>query len=129
METRTERLLRALGAREAYAIVLELLDADRTTSSLSAATKLSPATVERVLETLSQGSMVSRRPGGQGAWYILHWPETFAVLEAARRLGIAVTGSDEHAGNQERERFARLEQAGCAGAATPRGKRAQNEDE
>lgn len=128
MESRTERLLRVLGTRETYAIVRELLAAERTTSSLSAVTKLSPATVERELETLSQGSVISRRPGGQGAWYIVHWPETFAVLEAVRRLGIAVAGSEEYADGCERELFGRLEKAGGAAAAAKRGRRPQGED-
>ena len=128
MESRTERLLRALGTRETYAIVRALLEMERTTSALSATTKLSTGTLERELEALSQGSVVSRRPGGQGAWYVPHWPETFAVLQAARRLGIAIAGSEDHADGREQEQFARLEQAGGAAAAAKRGRRPQDED-
>lgn len=122
MESRTERLVRALGTREAYAIVCALLETERTTSSLSAVTKLSPAAIERELETLSQGSVVSRRPGGQGAWFITHWPETFAVLGATRRLAVAIAGSEEHMASREGEQFDRLEQAGGAAAAAKRGR-------
>jgi DNA-binding IscR family transcriptional regulator len=127
MESRTERLFRALGTREAYAVVRALLEAEMTTSGLSVATRLSPPTLERVLEMLSQASVVSRRPGTQGAWYILHWPETFEALNAVRRLSVAVGGSEEHADASEREAFARLEQSGGAAAAVRRGRRPQAE--
>jgi hypothetical protein len=128
MESRTERLLRALGTRETYAIVRALLEMERTTSALSVATKLSTGALERELEALSQGSVVSRRPGGQGAWYIAHWPETFAILQATRQLGIAIAGSEDHADGRERELFVRLEQAGGAAAAAKRGRRSQDDD-
>lgn len=127
MESRTERLLRALGTREAFAIIRALLEKERTISSLSTVTKLSVATLERELELLSQGSVVSRRAGVQGAWYISHWPETFALLQAARRLGIAIAGSEEHADSQELELFERLEGAGRAAEAARRGRRREGE--
>ena len=116
-------MLRALGNREAYAIVRALLEAEMTISGLSSATNLSVPTLERVLETLSQASVVSRRAGTQGAWYLLHWPETLAMLDAVRRLGVAIGGSEEHADASERQAFADMEQAGGAAAATRRGRR------
>jgi transcription initiation factor IIE alpha subunit len=123
METRTERLVRVLGNREAFAVVRALLEADMTTSTLSEATKLSVQTVERVLETLSQGSVVSRRTGSQGAWYVLHWPETLAVLDSARRLSIAIAGNEEHLDRYETETFMRLGAATKAAPAARRGRR------
>jgi DNA-binding HxlR family transcriptional regulator len=123
METRTERLLRVLGNREAFAVVRALLIAEMTTSGLVDATKLSVQTLDRTLETLSQGSVVSRRTGTQGAWYIVHWPETFAVLDAVRRLSVAIAGTEEHLDREEAAAFMRLEEAGGAVAAARRGRR------
>jgi DNA-binding IscR family transcriptional regulator len=128
MESRTERILRALGTREAYSVVCELLQAQLTTSALSQATKLSVPTAERVLEVLSQGSLVARHPGAQGAWYVVHWPETLAVLETARRLGIAITGTEDRVDRHEEEFFNRLDQAGAAVAPVKRGRRRDEDD-
>jgi DNA-binding IscR family transcriptional regulator len=127
MESRTERLLRAVGNREAYAVVRSLLEAEVSTSGLAERTKLSVAATERTLETLAQGSIVSRRPGSQGAWYVVHWPETFAVLDAARRLSIAVKGTEEHDDRAEGEAFASLEAARGAAPAVRRGRRRGHE--
>jgi DNA-binding IscR family transcriptional regulator len=128
MEPRTERILRALGTREAYSLVCELLRSDLTTSALSEATKLSVPTTERVLETLSQGSLVARRSGTQGAWYVVHWPETVAILHATRRLGIAITGTEERVDRSEEEFFNDLDQAGAAAPAPQRGRRRTESD-
>lgn len=122
MESRTERLVRAVGNPEAYAVVRALLQSERTTTALAKFTELSAATLERTLETLSQASVVSRRPGTQGAWYVVHWPETFAVFKAARQLAVAIQGSEDRASEDERELFARLEAAGGAAAPAARGR-------
>ena len=57
MEARTERLLRALGNREAYAVVAALLDQQQSTSRLTETTKLGRQTLEQTLEVLSQASV------------------------------------------------------------------------
>lgn len=122
MEGRTERLLRALGNREAYAVVLALLEREQTTSGLAEITKVGRQSLDQTLETLSQASIVSRRAGAQGAWFIIHWPETFKLLDTARRLGVAIQGSEDRSDEEVREVFARLEQAGAAVAAAKRGR-------
>ncbi len=128
MESRTERLLRAVGNREAFAIVRELLGAEMTTNSLSRATHLTTSTLEPALETLSQAGLVSRHPGPQGAWFIAQWQETFAVLNAARVLGVALQGSEDHSAEAERSLFAQLEDAGGPSAAAKRGRPRAEED-
>src|SRR5690349_15329223 len=124
MDTRTERLLRALGNREAFAAVRALLGAELSTSGLVKATQLSGPGLERTLETLSQAGIVGRRPGAQGAWFITHWHETFAVLNASRVLGVALQGSEDRLDDEERSLFDQLEQAGGASPAVKRGRRA-----
>lgn len=128
MEPRTERLLRVVGSREGYAILRVLLGAETTTTALADATKLSVPAFERALEPLVQGSVVSRRSGMQGAWYLERWPETFAILDAARRLTVAIKGTEERIDNQEDELFAYLEMTGGAASAVKRGRRAQDQD-
>jgi DNA-binding IscR family transcriptional regulator len=123
MESRTERLLRAAGNREAFAVLRVLLRSEMTTAALANATKISPSTIERTLETLSQANLVSRRPGTQGAWFITHWHETLALLDAARLLGVAIQGSEDHLDEQERTLFRSLEEAGAAAPAAKRGRR------
>jgi DNA-binding IscR family transcriptional regulator len=122
MESRTERLLRALGNREAYAVVLALLEREQTTSGLAEVTKVGRQSIDQTLEILSQASIVSRRAGAQGAWFIVHWPETFKLFDTARLLGVAVQGSEDRSDDEIREIFARLEQAGTAAAAAKRGR-------
>src|SRR5687768_5338555 len=122
MESRTERLLRALGNREAFAVVIALMKQEMTTSNLSKTTSLSLQTVESTIEVLSQASVVSRRPGSQGAWFVLHWPETFALLDTARKLGVAIQGSEDRSTDDERELFDRFEGVGGAAPAAARGR-------
>lgn len=129
METRTERLLRAVGNREAFAVLRSLLASESTTAALATATKLSPSTVERTLETLSQANVVSRRPGTQGAWYATHWHETLALFDAGRMLGVAIQGTEDHLDEEERDLFRSLEEAGEAAPAAKRGRRPSALDE
>jgi len=124
MESRTERLIRAAGNREAFSVVRALLEAEMTTNRLAAATQLTPSAVERTLETVSQAGLVSREPGPQGAWSVTHWPETLAFFIAARRLGIAIAGSEDRLDDDEQTLFSKLEDAGGAAEATKRGRRA-----
>lgn len=123
MESRTERALRALGSREGFAVITVLLEADTTQTALGRRTKLSAQTLERTLEVLSQGGLVERLSGTQGAWHVTHWPETFAVLRAARQLGVALAGSDDRAAAVEGELLDRLERAGGPSPAARRGGR------
>jgi hypothetical protein len=60
--------------------------------------------------------VVARRPGTQGAWFITHWPETLAVLDAARVLGVAIQGSEDGLGEDERTLFAQLGEGGRSAA-------------
>jgi hypothetical protein len=53
VESRTERLLRAMGNREAFAVVKALLESELTTNGLVMATRLSASSLEATLETLS----------------------------------------------------------------------------
>jgi DNA-binding IscR family transcriptional regulator len=122
MVSRTERILRALGNREALAVVLVLLDADTTHTALRAQTKLAAQTLEHTLETLSQAGLVERLPGSQGAWHLTHWPETLGVFRAARRLAVALAGSDDNAAEREAEQLERFDQVGSARAAAKRGR-------
>src|SRR4051812_1534327 len=122
MEFRTERLLRALGNREAYAVVVALLDRDQTTTGLVEITKFGRQSLKQTLEVLSQAGIVSRHQGAQGAWFVTHWPETFAILATTRRLGVAILGSDDHADTEERGLFDRLDSAGRAAPAAKRGR-------
>jgi hypothetical protein len=122
MESRTERLLRALGNREAYAVVQALLQSEMTRTKLVEVTKIGGQSLDQTLEILSQASVISRHPGTQGAWFIVHWLETFAVLNTTRLLGVAIQGSEDHADAEERELFARLDEAGGAAAAAKRGR-------
>lgn len=123
METRTERLLRAVGNREAFAALRSLLAAEMTTAALADATNLSPSTLERTLETLSQANLVSRRPGTQGAWFVTHWHDTLALFDRARMLGVAIQGSEDRLDEEERNLFRDLEDAGGAAPPAKRGRR------
>lgn len=114
-------MLRAIGNREAHAILLALLEAETTQTSLGHKTKLATGTLAQTLEMLAQAGLIERRPGTQGAWRVSLWPETLAVLSAARRLAIALAGVDEHASADERELLVRLEEAGGAIPAARRG--------
>ncbi|MGH2948243.1 MAG: hypothetical protein ACRDPC_18645 [Solirubrobacteraceae bacterium] len=107
---------------------MALLDREQTSSSLAEITKVGRQSLEQTLETLSQASIVSRHPGAQGAWFIVHWPETFKLLDTARLLGVAIQGSEDRSGDEVRELFARLEQAGGAAAAAKRGRPKNPED-
>jgi DNA-binding IscR family transcriptional regulator len=122
MESRTERLIRAAGNREAFSALRALLGAEMTTNTLASATNLTPAMAERTLETLSQASLVSRKPGPQGAWYLTHWPETLAFFDAARVLGVAIQGSEDRSVEDERDLFSRLHEAGGPAEAAKRGR-------
>ena len=97
-------------------------------NALAEATQLTAATLERTLETLSQSGVVSRHPGPQGAWFLTHWPETFALLNSARVLGVALQATDDHLSEEEGSLFARLEEARGAAPAARRGQR-KNEEE
>jgi DNA-binding MarR family transcriptional regulator len=123
VESRTERLMRALGNREAFAVITALLEAETTQTALGRRTRIAAQTLERALETLSQAGLVDRMPGTQGAWFVTHWPETFALLTAARTLGIALAGTDDRAEADEAELFDRLRGAGAATPAATRGGR------
>jgi DNA-binding IscR family transcriptional regulator len=127
MESKTERILRAAGTREGFAVLRALLEAEMTTAGLAFKTRLSTSTLERTLETLSQGSLVSRRPGTQGSWFVVQWPETLALLDAARLLGVAIQGSEDHLDGVERALFERLQQAGGSAPAARRGRRPSSE--
>ena len=129
MESRTERVLRALGSREGFAVLTVLLEAETTQTRLRSQTKLAAQTLEGTLEVLSQGGLIERLPGSQGAWRVTHWPETFAVLRAARQLSFALAGTDDAAAERERELFNRLDQAGAARPAAKRGGRRTNADQ
>lgn len=120
--------MRAAGNREAFAMLRALLESEMTTSRLADVTQLSPPTIEATGEVLSQAGLVSRRPGTQGAWFATHWPEMLALLDATRRLGIAIQGTEDRLDEEERALFARLEEAGGAAAAAKRGRRAAKEE-
>jgi DNA-binding HxlR family transcriptional regulator len=122
MEARTERVLRALGTREAFAVVFALLEADTTHTALRTKSRLAAQTLDHTLEVLSQAGLVERLPGSQGAWHLTHWPETLAVLRASRTLAVALAGTDDHASEHEAGRLDRLEGAGCARGAARRGR-------
>lgn len=128
MESRTERALRAIGSREGFAVVAVLLEAETTQTSLGRKTKLAAQTLERTLETLAQGGLIERQPGSQGAWRVTHWPETFAVFVAARRLAVALSGSDDRAAELEADLLDRLERAGGPEPAARRGGRRDADD-
>lgn len=116
-------MLRAMGSRESFAVLKLLLAAETTQTTLRQETKLAAQSLERTLEMLSQSGLIERMPGTQGAWRVTHWPETFAVLTTARRLSVALAGSDDAAAEHEAELFARLDQAGGARIAAQRGGR------
>jgi DNA-binding IscR family transcriptional regulator len=122
MESRTERLIRAAGNREAFSVLRALLSADMTTNSLAHATDLTPAIVNATLEALSQASLVSRKAGPQGAWFLTHWPETLAFFDAARVLGVAIQGSEDRFVDEEQSLFSRLHEAGRPAEAAKRGR-------
>jgi DNA-binding HxlR family transcriptional regulator len=121
VEARTERILRALGTRESLAVVFALLEADTTHTALRRETKLAAQTLEHTLETLSQAGLLERLPGSQGAWHLTQWPEVLAVIRAARRLAIALAGSDDHEAAREAELLDRLDQAAGPRQAAKRG--------
>jgi hypothetical protein len=102
-------------------VITALLDADTTRTALRRRTKLASQTLDHTLETLAQAGIVERLPGSQGAWHVTHWPETLALLLSARRLAVALAGSDDHAAGLEQEMLARLEEAGSARPAARRG--------
>lgn len=120
---RTERTLRVLGDRSALVVAAELLEQDATTTALSGRSRLAPRELARALELLHAAGLIGRHPGAQGAWFALARPETIGLLEAARRLGVAIAGVEDRDAELEHDALTALAGTDKAAAAARRGRR------